>query len=193
MTGWAYPGWLTQITVTDFDPPDGGTTPADVRLSFSDAINLFDQTPTGDDTVHPGILVSDSLRLSDLFGSSRVQANPVADTLELSDRIDLANGRGIGITDVLILVDGKNPFNPSVEDSLNLRDFCEAFEDIPGLVPLTVGLGDRLGFLDSLNLVFRNGEILITDSLFFQDNKGVNLNSRRDDYLRRYLNDVVRF
>jgi hypothetical protein len=193
MTGWAFPSWLTQITVTNFDPP-GGSLPASVTLSFSDIITFTDQTPEGEDTVHPGISVSDFLRLSDLFGSSRVQANPVADALELGDRVDLGNNRGIGITDILTLVDGFNPLGQiRVSDSLNLQDFCEAFEDIPGLVPLTVLISDRLEFYDLRSIVFRNGEILITDALFFQDSRGANLNSRRDDYLRRYLNDMIRF
>ncbi len=187
ITDYTQPGVVSQLTVENFDPP---TSPS--FISVSDTLALSDAVLQGD-IEHPGVGVGDSLNIRDSIRTSYPQFNPLVDTIALSDAMTFVVGMRVSVTDTISLLDNGSGFTTFFSDTLTLTDAVAISINLPALVSLTVSVSDTLGLLDSLSYVYPPEMVFVTDSLFLRERVGVVMGSTRDGYLRRYLNDVIRF
>jgi len=140
---------------------------------------------------NPGYQFADSIVLQDDLDSSRVQNTPAIDTLSLSDSITVSYLGDFSFVDTLTLSEGMGIWNDSYLETLALSDDVAITVGGPTIVDLFLSVADGLLFYDSAAYTFPNDSVAVGDTLFLDDNVGVILNSTRDGYLRRYLNDVV--
>jgi hypothetical protein len=180
--------------------------------SVADAISLSDAQQLN---LSRPVSSSDTLSLSDVIFLAVPTRTIVYDTLFLSDNIQIStHGLELTFGDSLSLADSvraSRTGNISLSDSIAISDV--------GLVTLNLALGvsdtilisdgvvaspnsiflnvthtaiESLVFFDSIMCVASNSFVFSNygDSLLLSDEINVILNSTRDSYLRRYLNDM---
>lgn len=131
-------------------------------LSLTDGLNVT--------TFAPSLDISDSLNLADGLAASLTYRFTVTDTITLSDSIVFSSFRSA--TDTLALTDAAAI---SVGSSISV---------------ILQSVSDTLGFFDSIQFLASKSEAAFGDSIRMADTVYVNLQSTRNSYLRRYLNDV---
>ena len=165
--------------------------PAPTNLLFSDRIQLSDFLNPSD-TIQPGLEFGDAISLVDRLNTSRFQGTPNSDTVVLSDAAFVSLFTSFSFSDTLNLADGLNEKGYQVGDTLNLSDTVSFLLGGPTILSITRAVGDRFELFDSLSFTLPKSRVLITESLFLRDNADLVVNSTIDDYLRRYLNDMLR-
>lgn len=179
-------------------------------LTLSDSANVILSDGAG------GILLalSDSIVLSDSVAEQVVASLVLSDSLTLSDAVKLLGASVLTLNDVLTFVDSLNPYIPLstiLGDSFALSDFVAlmlnsgpsgtATSDTMSLsdsvnVQMAINLivHDSLAFVDTPNdpTLSEASLIVLSDSLSFTDSVTTLLSEGgTNNYLRRYLNDVI--
>lgn len=160
-------------------------------LAFLDGITLFDGIGLSSPTL-PGILITDSLNLQDNTHSANTRGGASEDAVALSDSIRIDYLGLNQYSDAIALDEGFGVWNTTYFDGLILSDEVLFGTDLPAATEIILDLSDSLELFDGLaGTDFAIGQLLFGDRIFLDDSQRVILNSTRDGYLRRYLNDVL--
>lgn len=137
------------------------------------------------------IFIQDNFSFNDTLNSLSPNEKLLADTIILNDAARI--GHGLLFTDSNTLTDILTLTREFVfGDTFNFADSVLYSLNVPADLQLTASTNDILQYFDSVEIALSGSLVSRGDHLEITDSIQVNLQSNRNSYLRRYLNDTLR-